>query len=260
MLNLESLQSAIVQRDPYPHLVVDNVFDPAKYAELLSLVPTAAQMRQYDPANVSSALTAPEEFRRFAPDMADPLDAAVKHIGEIVTAKFTDDLAATWSDLFPGVGLSDLWPRYQGTQIIDRGTGFKLRPHLDGADCLISILIYLAEDDRHAEHGTQIFRARKKWGFNKHYVSLTREPYKVDLSLHRTIPYLPNSMMAFVNGPTAFHGNPEFTLPARKCLQSHIRLFPDTFHKLYKPLGPKLRDLPAVTSNAAQLGEIWAAS
>jgi hypothetical protein len=100
----------------------------------------------------------------------------------------------------------------------------------------------LAEDERHAEHGTQIFHARKKWGFNKHYVSLTREAHKVNLSLHCTIPYLPNSMMAFVNTPIAFHENPEFTLPARKCIQSHIRLFPDTFHKLYKPLGPKLRD------------------
>jgi hypothetical protein len=93
-------------------LAVNNIFDQAKYSELLSLVPNAAQIRQYDPANVSSAI-APAEFRRFAPDMADPLDAAIKCIGDIVTAKFTDDLAATWSDLFPGIGLSDLWPRYQ---------------------------------------------------------------------------------------------------------------------------------------------------
>ena len=42
MLNIESLQKGTVQRDP----VVNNVFDQAKYAELLSLVPTAAQMRQ----------------------------------------------------------------------------------------------------------------------------------------------------------------------------------------------------------------------
>jgi hypothetical protein len=259
MLNIQSLQSAVVRRDPYPHLIVNNLFEDAQYAALLRSVPNAAQMRQYDPANVSAALTL-AELRPFAPDMTDPLDAAIQRIGDIVAAKFTDDILASWSDLFPDISMSDLWPRYQGSQIIDRGTGFTLRPHLDGAECLITILLYLAEDDSHAEHGTQLFGARKRLGFNKHYVSLTREPHELDLELHSTVPYVPNSMMAFVNTPFSFHGNAPMSMPTRKAIQNHIRLFPDTFHRLYKPLGPKLRHLPDVTANELKLGEIWAAA
>jgi hypothetical protein len=257
MLNIENLQNAVVRRAPFPHLTVSEIFDPAKYAELLSAVPDASQMRQYDPANVSASLT-PDEFRKFAPAIADQLEAAIFRIGDIVAAKFTDDLLAAWSDLFPGIKLSDLWPRYQGTQIIDRGTGFNLVPHLDGAECLITMLFYLAENDKNAGHGTQLFSSRKKWGYNKHYVSLTRKARKMDLKLHSTVPYLPNSMMAFVNSPRAFHGNAPMSLPTRKAIQSHIRLYPETFHRLYKPLGPKLRDLPDVTHIEKKLGEIWA--
>lgn len=80
--------------------------------------------------------------------------------------------------------------------------GYSIPPHTDSVKKVITVLIYLADENSNEEEGTSIF-APKKNGFT----CKTGRHYKFDdFQKVDTMPFRPNSMFAFARTDDSFHG------------------------------------------------------
>ena len=80
--------------------------------------------------------------------------------------------------------------------------GYSIPPHTDSVKKVITVLIYLPEDNSMEEEGTSIYRPKKD-GFickdGRHYNF-------DDFDKVKTMPFRPNSMFAFARTDNSFHG------------------------------------------------------
>jgi hypothetical protein len=198
---VDRLGSAKVELDPFPHYFVEHVFPEHYYRELLRNLPASEVYENlYEVTDLKL-----DHFRHR--DQRD-MDRGW-------TARLPPELRSFWDsfnlwflseELAQAVMKSfgrESWPPLSvESQFIRHRAGYFLGPHSDLYTKLIVLLIYLAPDDR-AEHlGTSLYRP-KQAGFScpdsKHYSF-------DDFIRVKTLPYRPNSLLAFVRSNISFHG------------------------------------------------------
>jgi len=80
--------------------------------------------------------------------------------------------------------------------------GYSIPPHTDSVSKIITVLIYLPEDNSMEEEGTSIYTPKKD-GFT----CKTGQHYRFeDFEKVKTMPFRPNSMFAFARTDNSFHG------------------------------------------------------
>jgi hypothetical protein len=183
---LQAIKAAPIETDPWPHFYVPQVFSPAFYREILVNLPLREQM---EPLGTST----PNRFLYW-------LDK--KGVRPVV-APFWDDLRAAL--------LYDLWGvledklevlgRACGAELLHDLPGYRLGPHTDTVDKLVTGLIYLPETAVHAKQGTVLYHSKVPDPCGKGH-KLGDPTYKPA----KTIPYVPNSGFFFVRTDWSFHG------------------------------------------------------
>ena len=207
---VERLRASDVVVDPYPHYYLEHVFPDDYYQTLLRHLPgsTAYQnlyeittlkldhFRYRDQKDINAGWNdllpgEPKVFwNRFnewflGPDLA----RAVLHtFADPMRARFGDE--ASWPDISVEV------------QLIRHRAGFFLQPHSDANSKLVVLLLYLAPDDSARHLGTSLYRPKDptfSCPKSAHY------PFEDFVSV-KTVPYRPNSMLAFFRSDRSFHG------------------------------------------------------
>jgi hypothetical protein len=86
--------------------------------------------------------------------------------------------------------------------LVNDRTDYSLGPHTDTTSKVVSVLFYLPGDDRLEKHGTSLYVPRKP-GF-----TCQGGPHYLFDGFERvaTMPFLPNTMFAFVKTDNSFHG------------------------------------------------------
>lgn len=79
---------------------------------------------------------------------------------------------------------------------------YALPPHTDSPRKVMSFLFYLPEDDSMSRLGTSIYIPKDRRQLSEGGGYCRAE----DFDLLTTMPYLPNTLFAFVKTPNAFHG------------------------------------------------------
>jgi hypothetical protein len=188
---------------PFLHIVVDEILPRDVYETLQEALPdedvgaTEAQpfRRALHPAAVaqSSMDDARKAFwaSMFATMMHDD-------IGAWIMAKFYDQVAARFGLDQPGGGVA----LRSSTRLVRDRAGFALRPHTDPPERVISTLIYLPRSAAHPELGTSLYLPNDPEmtcpGGVEH------DPALFDRAA--TIPFRPNTLLAFPKTPACFHG------------------------------------------------------
>ena len=209
---LYNIANAPLRAFPYPHIYVPEVFPPALYAELQANIPDPAAM-----IPIAEARPVKGYEERFVLDLADTGD------------RLTAGQRAFWSGLqglLLGGGLkgvlmnkfaAEVQRRFAGqtirfaeeTLLVQDITRYALGPHTDALAKVITVLFYLPPDARQSHLGTSLYmpkdRARRCPG-GPHY------GYE-DFDRVATMPFLPNSMFAFVKTDQSFHGVEPVTDP-----------------------------------------------
>jgi hypothetical protein len=205
------IANALVHPYPFPHIYVQDVF-PADFYK---------QMRQHLPPR--SALTSLVALGRVSsnyPETRQVLPLAPEHIGRLDEPyrTFWEDMAR-WllgqrlgqAILSKFASLIQEQPRFADKQnhqfsveafLVQDETNYLLQPHTDSPRKVLSFLFYLPEDDSMVNLGTSIY--------------LPNDPaFQCDGSQHwsnekfervATMPYLPNTLFAFLKTPRSFHG------------------------------------------------------
>ncbi|MBT3534908.1 MAG: hypothetical protein HN478_13575 [Rhodospirillaceae bacterium] len=208
---LGQIEAATVEIDPFSHFVVRDVFPENYYVEMLRNWPNGAQfelqpnrrlvLRDWDP-QVSDEqqqefwkTTRQDYIKQFM--MPAIYDKFMPHMRE----KFEPIFYGDWEEK---VALME--PRFSPGALLCDIDGFILRPHVDHPGQIAKIVFYAALDDENSEVGTDIYETYLQ-GFNCVNTFLFSEKDSEQLFIKRkTVPFLPNSMLVFLNTPRAFHG------------------------------------------------------
>jgi len=198
---VDRLRRARVNRDPFPHYFVEHVFPEDYYRALLrNLPPSGVYENLYEVTDLKLDHFRHRDQRDMNHGWTDRLPAEQKIFWNSFNQWFlSEELAQAVMKSFGW----ETWPAVSvESQFIRHRAGYFLGPHSDLYTKLVVLLLYLAPDDNREHLGTSLYRP-KRAGFScpdsKHY------PFE-DFVRVKTLPYRPNSLLAFVRSDISFHG------------------------------------------------------
>ena len=206
---LYKIANAPINAFPFPHIFVRDVFPPEYYRALRDHLPPADQFKKltslnrvsddYPDSRLVLPLTSehlsplPEPYRAFWEQMASWILGG--DFGRAVLPKFSESLRQRFGDMAQ-------MQFFDEALLVKDATTYSLGPHTDNLRKAVSFLFYLPADDSMAHLGTSIYVPR-----DPEFRCTTGEHYPVSGFLRMvTMPYLPNSLFAFVKTDNSFHG------------------------------------------------------
>ncbi|WP_370155283.1 hypothetical protein [Ferrovibrio sp.] len=205
---------------PFPHICVPDIFPQDFYAEIqrhrladdcfTRLVDTGRVGKDYSGARAClfpqtlDATPAPEDSKAF---------------WRSLFKTFRDsEFSAMWAHVFRAamtekladhkMGFGDL-RLYNEMFLMRDTTTYSLGPHTDSPRKMVSVLFYLPSDDRRAALGTSAYIPKDR-GFT--CLGGPHHPFE-NFDLVATMPYLPNTLVAFPQTKRSFHGVEPVTQP-----------------------------------------------
>ena len=241
---IDAIARADVRTEPTAHMVVENVLPPDFYRLLAAAIPPGELFPDRDPVKQDFEMSALEQaplltqrvWRFFDEEVVASILAPA--VFERVRGAVVEHYAETGGMTF-GTRAAAIGHRTFAGRIQLRRPGYHLGPHLDPKRVVVTGLLYFPRPGDTEAYGTQLFRV------NRPFVASgmkTFFPESVGLTCEvaHTIPYRPNTMLAFVNSKAA-HGA---TLPPGASLEERY-----TYQFYVKPIDGELkkllRDLPA---------------
>ena len=204
------LRASEVVPEPYPHYYLEHVFPDDYYQMLLSHLPASAvyqnlfevtdykldHFRHRDQRDLNEGWTEalPDEIKEFWDDFNEWFLGP--DFARAVLDSFAEPLRARF-------GEKESWPSVSvESQLIRHRAGYFLGPHSDLYTKLVVLLMYLAPDESNAHLGTSLYRPKDS-GFTCH--NSIHYPFE-DFVRVKTVPYKPNSLLAFMRSDISFHG------------------------------------------------------
>jgi hypothetical protein len=203
-----AIGDAQILLDPFPHVIVQNVFPDDLYELLLAAIPPPVFFPERDSVKQNykpGRDVAPTLTKRAWRFVDEQLAGCM--LVPALNEKFAEYLKDHYTDVL-GPALSDeagsLPHVHSGGRLMLRRPGYRLAPHLDPKRVFYTALIYLARPGDSPAYGTQIFRMDRPVEATR---SNTYYPERdgITCTLVTCVPFLANSVFAFVNGGGA-HG------------------------------------------------------
>lgn len=200
------LRSAEVVAEPYPHYYLENVFPDDYYRELLGHLPESAVYENlFEVTTLKLDHFRHRDQRDFNEGWTKALPAGLRDFWENFNRWFLGpELAQAVLDSFSARGHGGKsWPEVAvESQLIRHRAGYFLGPHSDLYTKLVVLLFYLAPDESASHLGTSLY-VPKEPGFR--CPAGTHYQFE-DFVRVKTVPYRPNSLLAFLRSDVSFHG------------------------------------------------------
>jgi len=206
---IQRLNTAEIIAEPYHHFYLRDVLPESYYQAMLRNLPESSvyqnlfavtdlkldHFRHRDQRDMSEGWTdlLPAEIRSFWVDFSHWF------LGPELAAALLDKFAGALGRRFLGEPLPDTSVE---AHFIRHRAGYFLGPHSDLYSKLVVLLLYLAPDQSSAHLGTSIYQPKDP-GFT--CPNSTHYPFE-DFIRVKTVPYMPNSLLAFERSDRSFHG------------------------------------------------------
>jgi hypothetical protein len=204
-----------LRTDPFPHLVVNEVFPPTLYAEMqrlmladtdyVPLVETGRVAPNYSPERLCFAPPRPgkvpvgnEAVKFWAELCAAYNDLAFLHAWLGAFQNAVAERARQDPEMFPD-NMIDVKSEFLLMRDLQN---YALNPHTDVRSKLISVLFYLPPDDSDIMLGTSLYTLKDKSRVTFGGVHEPRDGF----DLVATLPFRANTLLAFPNLKGSFHG------------------------------------------------------
>jgi hypothetical protein len=206
---LYKIANAPINPFPFPHIYVRDVFPQDFYRQLRAHLPPAEALRSLRalgrvvgdypetrhvlPLTPESVQALDEPLRRFWNDLASWMLGG--QFGQFLIPKFAEFLEMRLGDLSKA--------RFHDEALVvqDYST-YSLGPHTDTPAKVAAFLFYLPQDDSMQHLGTSIYMPRSP---DFRAVGDVHHAFD-DFERIVTMPYLPNSLFAFLKTDNSFHG------------------------------------------------------
>ena len=202
-----NIANAPMRMFPYPHFYLRDVFPKDYYAQIQNHMPVPDDMfpieevrpvRGYKERFVmgmdeKSLAHLPEDKKTFWRELSQSMCGEL--MAKTIMNKFMPFIQARFNNV-PNVQL------YHETLLIQDTTNYAIGPHTDSPRKVVSVLFYMPKDDSQVNLGTSIYQPKDpsfKCVGGPHYPF---EPF----DRMCTMPFLPNSVFAFLKTHDSFHG------------------------------------------------------
>jgi hypothetical protein len=188
---VQSLRNAQVFSKPYPHLLFDKFWPEDFYRELLAKKPEPANYVQLNRENTRRQFTL---FDGSCDAGDDERRALWKLVSDVMASP---EIEAALRDMLDegfqlrAKGSGEEWPvkMYPRPVAYTDYDGYAIKPHPDTRRKVLTMLIYMPEDDSQADLGTSLYKISPLGVFAWKTYGLVEE---------KTAPFLPNTGLAFV--------------------------------------------------------------
>ncbi|MGH8508425.1 MAG: hypothetical protein ACREVH_06885 [Gammaproteobacteria bacterium] len=196
--------------EPYPHYYLEHVFPEEYYQTLLCHLPSSnAYENLFEVTTLKLDHFRYRDQRDLNEDWTEALPPKLKDFWDGFNAWFLGPtLAHAVLDTFgeqlrARFGDERSWPEISvESQLIRHRAGYFLEPHSDLHTKLVVLLVYLASDEGATHLGTSIYRPKDP---TFTCPNSAHHPFE-DFVRVATVPYKPNSLLAFLRSDLSFHG------------------------------------------------------
>jgi hypothetical protein len=211
----EKLEAAPIEREPFPHVVVEELLPPAFFARLVETMPPVEDFQPDD--HIKSNLriedrnkwfaAAPEEFRTAWAELRDAVIRDV--VCPVLAGRFDDDIRAKFAELFTPEIADEVM---QGGlvsnpgRIMARKPGYNLRPHSDSAHFAVTCLLYFTSADEVGAGALCLYRPERSPELRHVSTYYAEREEGIEVELVKAIPISGNLFVAFLNTPESIHG------------------------------------------------------
>ena len=207
---LYKIANATIQRVPYPHILVTEVFPPDFYQEIRRRLPPKETFKtlralkrvvgEYPDSRLVLPLTREaldsleEPFRSFWSGISGWMLGGA--FGQMMLGKFGGYIEQRFGEL------ANTRQYHDEALLVQDYTTYSLGPHTDTPAKVLSFLFYLPPDDSLAHLGTSIYVPKDPKFICR---GGPHHPFE-NFRRMATMPYLPNSLFAFLKTDNSFHG------------------------------------------------------
>jgi len=196
----QNVNQTPLQRDPFPHIAIQDFFPADVYAELQQLFPelTLFEAFSYEKHHTETGESNRRRFRT-SNDSLDLLAPASRVFWYSVrSALGSPELrAAVFEKLAPGLAFrykvneqqAAALPGYALLEVFHETDGYQIKPHPDTRKKVVTMQIALPEDEQQVEMGTEFYRRSLR------PTAWLREPRGFDVV--KRMKFLPNCAYAF---------------------------------------------------------------
>ncbi|MFI6743421.1 hypothetical protein ACIBI9_62015 [Nonomuraea sp. NPDC050451] len=208
----KAIETASVHTDPFTYAVLSDIFPDDMVAELHALLPDDAE---YERLRSPDSLLSRNPFRsswRLKLDERTPADPSPRFRAWVAVAEELKKPATVESYL---TAFRDWLPRGLRAESLKIGVrlyrdlgGSVIGPHTDGADKIMTCILYLPGASPRSDSGTRILRHRDPAFTPLPDSEYDHTRYYDAWDLFETVeavPYQANTAIAMVRGPRSFH-------------------------------------------------------
>lgn len=209
----ERIAGATLETEPFPYIVVDDVFPETYYRRMLTMFPPSTHMRPlHETGRVGTGeyeerhalLFDSNDFSRLPLEVASFWQSLSRWMysdpfANAFITRFADALLPRMDRILQSDGKLSV---KGDALLVEDHTRYAIGPHTDAPHRLVTFLFYLPADDSMRELGTSLYRPKDPaftcWGGPHHSFDLFEKV--------RTVEYLPNRLLAFPKTERSFHG------------------------------------------------------
>jgi hypothetical protein len=205
----DAVARATLVTDPGPHMVVTELLPADVYARLLETMPPP---EAFEVADKFKANFLPAAERSGQEPPADAwswfhTDVINGVVTPVVLNAFHPCLAASYRTQFGSLATTALGIPHHAFQgrLMLRRPGYRLKPHRDKKIATLTGLIYFARPGDSRDYGTELYRIHEdqQTPVMKTYYP---EAHGARAELTRTVPFVGNTALIFMNVPGMAHG------------------------------------------------------
>jgi hypothetical protein len=211
----EMLEGTAIDRNPFPHVVVQDILPEPFFRQLRQVVPAVAQFEPDDEIKANLRISegntffdrAPTRFRSAWSRLRDDVFRDV--VAPVLSRRLADDIREKYATLFsPDVAEEIVAAGFGANdgRIMARKRGYNLRPHSDPAHFAITLLLYFTAADDASSGALCLFKPERKPELRKTGTYYPEREEGIGVELVREIPIRENLFVAFVNTEEALHG------------------------------------------------------
>lgn len=201
------IQNVDIEDSPTPHFVIEDVFSSEDYEKIMANIPSRSLYCPMDEIGWTTGASHREVFH-YRDDFLGMLPAEnerfMRSFFEVVRNVDLMNIAATrFAPWIPELASGDCADKFALEAFLTKDfEGYKISPHSDHPDRVLTLMFYLPRTDECVDSGTSLYVPRDVGfecpGPNCH-------PFEKFEEVSR-VPFKPNTLFGFVKTRTSFHG------------------------------------------------------
>jgi hypothetical protein len=211
----EQVEAAEIEREPFPHLVIEDFLPADFFARLADTMPPVADFQPDD--EIKSNLRIEDRNKYFARTRDDfrsvwgrLRDEVIQDVvAPVLSDRLEDDIRAKYAELFTpeiadGVMRGGLVSN--PGRIMARKPGYNLRPHSDSAHFAVTCLLYFTSAGEANSGALCLYRPEREPELRHAGTYYAEREEGIAVELAKSIPIGANLFVAFLNTPESIHG------------------------------------------------------